>query len=78
MTNNFVKIIHGDYAKIPIGAVGIVKAKTQVMGQVQVDVTNYGTCRLWNKNLVSITKKEYFIKALQGNENGEQQTTTSA
>lgn len=66
---DFVKVISGHYARIPIGAVGKIMCKTQVMGLIQVDVADHGECRLWQKNLIKITKKEYFIKALQGTEN---------
>lgn len=72
MANNFIEIINGDYAKIPIGSVGKVMCKTHTMGLIQVDVADYGICCLWDKNLISITKKEYFIKALQGNKSGKE------
>lgn len=70
MANNFVKVVKGSYAKIPDGTVGKTMNETSIMGLIKVDLAGYGHCNIWTKNLISITGKEYFIKVLQGNENG--------
>lgn len=66
MTARFVKVDHGTYAKIPNGTAGKITNSVTIMGLVQVDLVGYGLCNIWAKNLVKITKKEYFIGVLQG------------
>ena len=57
----------GTYAKVPNGTVGKIIAETSRPELIMVKTLDFGECNLHIDNLMPITKKEYFIKALRNN-----------
>lgn len=72
MANEFVKIFKGTHPSIPNGTIGKVIDRAPRMGVSQIETPSGCQHSVWTKNLISITEKEYFIKALQGDEDGKQ------